>query len=108
MSAGHSVAFTLDPAFEVTYRCHEPDTAPCKRICRESACEEGCHDPAVCLPDTEPYDGCHILDWLDNEGDPGEAFRGPRGTPVRDGEIDVQWDSDGVTWTYPKSDGATP
>ena len=101
---GHSVLFTLDPSWrvEVTYRCHAPETAPCRRICRESACEEGCADPAFCLPHTELYEGgCHVVDWLDNESDPGESFAGPRGTEARSGPIDVEWLNDGVTWTYP-------
>ena len=98
---GHSIHIAIGPgALEaVEFRCHEPDTADCRNVCREDECEEGCIHYMAHRRNWKPLDYCNKVTWLDNSGTWEEMYDGPV-ADVHCGPIDINWDSLGYSWRY--------
>jgi hypothetical protein len=88
----HSITWLIeDGSLHGKAHCAGGDDAPCR-----SFCAQGCEEP--CDHEARPYGRCAVAEWMDIE--PAlEFYRGPR-VPVRDGAIDVAWDTQGQHWTW--------
>lgn len=109
----HFIDWRIDNAREpyARFRCTADVGAHCRAWCAEG-CEEFCsHQPrtAATWEDGtrvvvghrwEDTGECRIVTWLENGGTPGELFMGDDETPVRSGEIEVEWDGDCYLWQY--------
>lgn len=95
----HRVTLTFTRGYSwpsIIFRCHAPESSPCRTICNESACEEGCVDPANHV--REPVDYCNIEEWLNNTDDVEGSIFGRDTSVTR--AIEVDWLGDGVEWRF--------
>jgi len=108
----HAITVTIEPDLvDARFACTAPPGADC-RWTNGPGCE--CESWAGPFRDAigtyhETDDGdrhymvpseCTVLPWLEN-AEWEETYRGQFG-PVRSGPIDVEWNDDGYTWSYPE------
>lgn len=76
-----------------TFHCAGDETSKC-HVFRDCEHESACDCPVF------PHAECWASSWVG--GDVMEvAYAGPDDdASVRDGEIEIAWDGDGITWTY--------
>lgn len=96
VSGAHRVEWTLQTGGYVTAElvCTHTAPAPCRMVC-----PHGCEDNP-CEPDHVFVDSgyCNPKEWID-AAEVEESYLGPT-QPVRDDDIEFEWEGDGYSWHY--------